>query len=77
VSKRLGLRSIWRWTVLEIAPAFVGVAAVAVIIWLISHHFDIRSWVELAIFYVIFSSGASFVRHLRTRRSVVRGPDNG
>jgi hypothetical protein len=77
VSKGLGLRSIWRWTAVEIVPAFVGVAVVAMIIWLISHHFNIRSWVELATFYVIFSSGGSFIRHLRTRRSPVRGSDNG
>jgi hypothetical protein len=58
-------------------PAFVGVAVVAAIIWLISRHFDIRMWAELVIFYLIFSAGYSSVRRLRTRRTAVRGSDKG
>ncbi len=77
MSKRLDLRAIRRWAVLEIVPAFVGIAVVAAIIWLISHHFDIRLWAELAICYVIFTAGFSLIRHLWTRRSAMRGLDKG
>jgi ABC-type transport system involved in Fe-S cluster assembly fused permease/ATPase subunit len=77
VRKWLGLRAIWRWAVQTIVPAFVGMAVVAAIIWLTSHHFDIRYWAELAIFCVIFTAGFPLRRHLRTRRSAMRGPDKG
>jgi FtsH-binding integral membrane protein len=72
VSQRLGLRAIWRWTALEIVPTFAGVAAMAAIIWLISRHFDLWLYAQLAIFLVIFSAAFSLRRRLRTRRSPVR-----
>jgi hypothetical protein len=71
------LRAIWRWAVLEIVPACVGWAVVAAIFSLTSHHFDTRYWAEFAIFCVVFTTGFSLRRHLRTRRSVMRGPDKG
>ena len=71
----LRLRAIWRWAVREIVPACVGWGVVAAILSLTSHHFDTRYWAEFAIFCVVFTAGFSLRRHLRTRRSVMRGPD--
>lgn len=75
--KRLDRRAIWRWAVQDVGPALLGIAVVAAIIGLTSHHFDIRWWAEDAILCVIFTAGFSLRRHLRTRRSAVRKPDKG
>lgn len=73
--KWLRLRAFWRQWAEEIVPACVGWAVVAAIFSLTSHHFDTRYWAQFAIFCVIFTAGFSLRRHLRTRRTVMRGPD--
>ena len=74
MGKWLRLRAFWRQWAAEIVPACVGWAVVVAIFSPTSHHFDTRNWAEFATFYFIFTAGFSLRRHLRTRRTVMRGP---
>jgi hypothetical protein len=69
VSKKLEPRAIRRWVALEILPALVVFAVVAAIVRVISHGFDLRLWLELAFFYVVFTAAVAAVRHLRADRA--------
>ncbi len=51
----------------------VGVVVAAVIIRLVTHHLNIRGWVQYAIVLVIFSMGYALIRHMWARRGAARG----
>jgi hypothetical protein len=72
VRKWLDLRAIWRWTVRDVGPAFLGWGVVAAVVTLASHHFESRYWVRWAIGCVIFTAGFSLMRLLRPRRNTMR-----
>lgn len=60
------------WGLGPAGPSFVGAGAVIAIIWLVSHHFDVRLWTELAVFYAVFTAGFSLIRRQRAMRDQAR-----